>query len=145
VKRTRLYRKSRLRRKGIVNKPYIPKHDPGRLAFRIAVLAKGGCVLAGREGHICSGPLDPHHVVEKATLRKRGLVSELWNPDNGIAVCRKAHDDHTTRFRPLPADVLPAEAHEFAARLGLTHLIDRIYPRPAEDTQPTKGTDLSAA
>jgi hypothetical protein len=49
VKRTRLYRKSRLRRKGIVNKPYVPKHDPGRLAFRIAVLAKGGCVLAGRE------------------------------------------------------------------------------------------------
>jgi hypothetical protein len=108
VKRTRLYRKSRLRRKGIVNKPYVPKHDPGRLAFRIAVLAKGGCVLAGREGHVCSGPLDPHHVVEKATLRKRGLVSELWNPDNG--------DRGLPEGSRRPHDPVPAATRRRAAR-----------------------------
>ena len=76
----------------------------------------------------CLGPVQPHHVVEAKTLKKRGLREYLYDVRNRLPVCEWRHEQHTTRFKPIPRSLIPSSAEEFAAELGLTYLLDRYYP-----------------
>lgn len=56
-------------------------------------------VIGPKVGHVCSGPLDPHHIVPVA----RDVTLRL-DPENLAVVCRVGHDwihDH-----PIPAKLL---------------------------------------
>jgi hypothetical protein len=119
VKRTALKRKA----------PRVYK-NPGRLLFRVHVLALGYCLMDGYSDEDCGGPLDPHHVIAKQALKKHGLSSQLWNADNGIPLCRRHHERHETAVERVPKALLPLKAILFAQFFGLEHLLDR-YPEAA--------------
>jgi hypothetical protein len=38
---------------------------------------------------------------------------------------------HHARFELVPFDRLPRDVHDFAAELGITWLLERLYTRPA--------------
>lgn len=88
----------------------------------------GPCVVCPAEGGVCSGPVQGHHVVAQQTLRKRGLVGSLMDVRNRLPVCERRHAQHTTGFRPIPRELLPASVFEFAGEHGLGWYIDRHYP-----------------
>lgn len=87
----------------------------------------GACALVGTT--VCSGPLQGHHVVERRALKRRGLEEHLWDKRNRMSLCERHHARHTTAVERIPYSAVPAEAHEFAAELGLTYLIDRYYKK----------------
>jgi hypothetical protein len=79
--------------------------------------------------------LEAHHVVSKQKLKEiiktRGLdkTTVLWDTRNRLWVCgRPCHENHTTRFRPIPFSKVPRSALVFAAEYGLTYVIERDYP-----------------
>jgi hypothetical protein len=79
-------------------------------------------------GHgICRGPVQGHHAIEKQALKRRGLHRHLDDLRNRVPVCEHRHEQHTTRAKPIPRDVLPASVFEFAKELGLSWWIDRHY------------------
>lgn len=82
----------------------------------------GRCVVTGEKAEEC------HHVLSQMALKKRGLHAHLWDARNGIALTTRIHARHTTRIAPIPLDLLPKPALEFARELGLEHLIERAYP-----------------
>lgn len=92
--------------------------------------------------------LDPHHVIPARAIRrylrsyfsgmsgwqmthdeKEGLrVRLLFNPENGVALCRDCHEAHECGAERVPRALVPGSAVRFAAQLGLGYLIDRLYP-----------------
>lgn len=89
-----------------------------------AVEPVSACMVHG----ICRGPVQGHHAIEKQALKRRGLHRFLDDTRNRVPVCEHRHEQHTTRFKPIPRWVLPASVFEFANELGLGWLIDRDYP-----------------
>ena len=87
----------------------------------------GSCQVCRYETQSCFGPIQPHHVIEAKTLKKRGLHEHLYDVRNRLPVCEWRHEQHTTRFKPIPRRLIPASAEEFAEELGLTYLLDRYY------------------
>ena len=81
-----------------------------------------------REGPQCDGRLDLHHVIYQQTLRKHGHAGLTGDFRNMVVLCRFHHEQHHSRFRPIPAALLPEEAWEFADELGLTWWVERFYP-----------------
>jgi hypothetical protein len=63
------------------------------------------CAVCGKRA------VDPHHVLAKQHLRryekKMGVPvgSLVWDPDNGLPLCRGCHDNHETGHRRIPRDV----------------------------------------
>lgn len=53
-----------------------------------------------------------------------------WDPRNGMPLCRRCHDLHTTAARRIPRRRLPASAWEFAQELGERFVarLERTYP-----------------
>lgn len=90
------------------------------------------CILAGAPDHECEGPVDPHHVIPRSRLRREGLGTHEWDRRNRAPACRKAHEEHHTRKRPLPRAVLPGCAIEFAFEHDLLGYIERVYPTTEE-------------
>lgn len=88
----------------------------------------GPCRVCYQLGLACSGPVQGHHVLTQQALRKRGFEEFLWDKRNRLATCEGAHMRHHTRIRPIPRELLPDSAFEFAAELGLTWLLERVYP-----------------
>jgi hypothetical protein len=74
--------------------------------FRAAVLRGSPCLGCGARAD------DPHHVVYQQHLRQRHLP--LWDPRDGIALCRRCHEAHHNRSQPIACSVLPDAALEFA-------------------------------
>jgi HNH endonuclease len=104
--------------------------------FDRAVLAKGECVLA--DGRIdAHGPLrDAHHIIRKQTLRahastmtEQDRMELLWDPRNGVPVCRKHHEQLTTAYRRLTRAQVPPEVWHFAEEHGLVHALERELAR----------------
>jgi hypothetical protein len=56
------------------------------------------------------------------------LADLLWDSANALPLCRDCHDANHTRSRPVPRHLIPEQAWEFAAELGLTHVLTRLYP-----------------
>jgi hypothetical protein len=92
----------------------------------------GACAVCPAEGVACRGPVQSHHLIAKGALKRRHLDEHLWDKRNRLAVCEWRHEQHTTRFKPIPRELLPPAVWEFAEELGLTYLIERAYP-PEED------------
>jgi hypothetical protein len=114
------------------------------LAFERAVKAAGRCAACGRRARSRRAELDAHHVVPKEILkrveRERRLApgTLVWDPANGIALCseqteERCHARHTLAVRRVPRSRLPNRALRFAAKLGLSHVIERHYP---DDLRP---------
>lgn len=98
------------------------------------------CVADGRERD-AHPEHDPHHVLPQRVIRryvrslrlpvedaKRLLRSLLWDPRNGICLDRRCHDKHESGFRPVPRELIPAKAFQFARELGLDWWLEKHYP-----------------
>lgn len=87
----------------------------------------GACTICPAEGGECAGPVQGHHAIDKQALKRRGLHRYLWDLRNRVPVCRHRHEQHTTRVKPIPRELLPASVFEFASELALTWWVDRRY------------------
>jgi hypothetical protein len=87
------------------------------------------------------GRRDAHHVLPARYIRRyvrslrlpaeeafKLLVSLLYDPRNGICLCRRCHDKHETGFRRVPRALIPTKAVQFAREIGLDWYIDKTYP-----------------
>lgn len=83
--------------------------------------------LPGGLQRVCDGPVQGHHVVEKQTLKRRGLTAELWNLDNLLGVCERAHRRHTARVEKIPRSLLSPAHERFAVEHGLVDVLERAY------------------
>lgn len=90
------------------------------------------CAVCGRKW-----PLESHHVTPQQLLRRvareRGLYAPALLSDarNRLVLCsgpQSCHARHEAAFRRVPRGLVPAEALEFAADLGLEWYIERTYP-----------------
>jgi hypothetical protein len=82
------------------------------------------CMVHG----ICVGPVQGHHAIEKQALKRRGLHRFLDDLRNRVPVCEHRHEQHTSRVKPIPRELLPSSVFEFARELGLTWWLDKHYP-----------------
>lgn len=116
-----------------------------RAAFKWSTCNAGGwaCVMDGRGP--CGGPLEAHHVTTKEAIKRyarskrldrRSTVALLWDPSNGLAICDRHHDRHTTAHQRIPLALVPAGALTFARTLGLDYLLDRTYDTTTEGDRP---------
>jgi hypothetical protein len=99
--------------------------------FRSTVDRKARCVVCGkdkREARAAGTRLQAHHVLSQQALKRRGLHELLWDPRNGVPTCEyPCHSNHTSAYRRIPRAVLPPNAEEFAAELGLQHILEAQY------------------
>ncbi len=101
-----------------------------RLRFKVVVLAlDGGCVVHDDPLDCSPGPLplEVHHVVSRQQLRKAGRTDLWWSPENGIAICARAHRRHTLAVERIPRHRLPDRCVEFAREHGFAYLLARYY------------------
>jgi hypothetical protein len=94
---------------------------------------KGRCEVCG-EAPAPGDRLEGHHVLPQQKIKRIvGSVSleRLTDLRNHLACCKRCHDGHTSRLRPIPRHVLSATAFEFAAELGLTWHVEKSYPEVA--------------
>lgn len=66
-------------------------------------------------------------MIEKKTLKKRGLKHLLWDTDNGLCACERAHRRHTNRSQPIERCLLRPENDAFAFKHDLVDVLDRVY------------------
>lgn len=117
MKRSPLQRKTRLRR---------GRRKP--VGVIVADIWRDGlhrerCVVCGTRSN-----LDGHHVVPRRVLIRNGFADFVMDRRNRAAACRRCHESHECRHRPILRGELPASVFEFAAELRLEWYIDRHYP-----------------
>lgn len=99
--------------------------------FTKAVLAKGGCILDWVQGMPCNGECDAHHVIPKQRLRQLPYRSDLerieivWDPRNGVPVCRAHHFALSVGAWRFTPDRLPPEVGEFARDHDIEWALER--------------------
>ena len=93
-------------------------------------------------GHV-KPDMDPHHVLPKQWLAKvektlkleRGSL--MWDPDNGIALCRECHDRHELAHKRIPRWKLPHRCWLFVAKvdalLGTQEATARMVVYPMDE------------
>lgn len=138
-RRAPLARRTPLRRVALHRRPATPDGDRAlkeTFRWRVCQTTAFRCLI-DRSGASCSGPLDAHHVTPKRALKRyaktsrldrRATLALLWNPANGVPVCRRHHDEHERARRRIPRELLPAAAVAFARALELEPLLERTYP-----------------
>lgn len=120
-----------------------------REEFKRAVFARHSaglpyarCIRTFMAGHSCEGPLDAHHVIRAQTLRAHTstlpedeALRIVYDPRNGVLVCRRLHAPLTTKYAHLKARDLSACHFEFAFEHGLEWALERELhgPRPFDD------------
>jgi len=112
-------------------KPLSAAEKRAKEAYEETVLGRGnGCVMAPESP--CDGPLDAHHVLSKqflkahvSTLEEQAGLAIIWDPANGVKVCRKHHGLLTTKARRLTRAMVPQDVWDFAAANGLVWLLQR--------------------
>lgn len=139
-----LQRRTGLKRSGSLKqrrRRETPAEREARLAFNEIVLAQeGGCFFADfteageprRPGHVCSGDLDAHHLVEKQWIRRffgdlpgDELLAILFAPIIGAPLCRAAHEPVTRRMARIYFDELDSDLIDECRR------IDERYALPS--------------
>lgn len=129
---TPIERKSRIRKgtKGF-------RRYEGQEGFREAVLKRDGlsrpCVVGcGRVA------VEAHHIVYKRTLsnfldlydiEEYPLERQVTDPRNGLPLCRHCHDNHHNASQPIPRELIPEVAWDFARELRLDWWLERHYPK----------------
>lgn len=114
-----------LKRSALKRKPPKPRGDIVGYIWRRDL---GPCAVCVHEGGTCRGQVQAHHVISQECLRKHGFSTRLMDLRNRLPVCEHRHEQHTNRFRPIPRELLPASAFEFADETGLGWWLDRQYP-----------------
>lgn len=136
MKRTPMKRK----RKGVTPKELRELIARLRHEFHRAVTV-GPCVMCANEQMSAEIKRDfaedlarreAHHVLPKQDLKKERGITELdprmWDPDDGVCLCRYHHPRHEHCVQRLPRRLVPPAAVKFAAALELVWLLDREYP-----------------
>jgi hypothetical protein len=116
-------------------KPLSNAEKEARERFREEVLSTFRCFLKGVDGN-CEGPSDAHHVIRAQLLRTHALtltneekIALVWDPRNGVAVCRRHHDlIHGLNPRGVFREEVPESVERFARDNGLEHILDRECP-----------------
>lgn len=88
------------------------------------------CMVCPAEGGECDGPIQGHHVVAQEQLKRRGLArlaETLWDLRNKLDVCRRRHDLHTRAVKPIPLELVPPAALEFAVEHRLDWWVEKHY------------------
>lgn len=118
----------------------LPVVKEARDEFKRAVFARDDrrCFLKRWHRHKCSPVLDAHHVLRVQVLyehfRDAGLTDAEWaallyDPDNGLTVCRFAHDQLTARHWVIHHEQLPDHVRYFADSNGIPpHKLERECP-----------------
>jgi len=108
-----------------------------REMFKLQVCHPGAVCAVVDDGP-CEGELQSHHVVSQQWLRKRfaefgpvGLALMLWEPANGMPLCRRHHDRHTLATRRVPLSALTPEHCEFIHNVGADLHVERTYRKEA--------------
>lgn len=86
------------------------------------------CIGEGIPGHVCEFPMQAMHVVPKAALKRRGLKHLFWEIENAVNGCYPLHRRHDNWAEKIDRDLLPLRCVEWAARHGLTEVLDRHWP-----------------
>lgn len=131
MKRTALKRRTRLRAHKPLKTSRIrlrTRRRPQLVDSAIWRRDLGPCVVCPGEGGQCRGPVQGHHAIAKSKLRQLGLIAACMDLRNRVPVCEHRHEQHTTGYRPIPRELLPASVFEFADELGLGWYVDRHYP-----------------
>lgn len=96
-----------------------------------------GCHNCTPEERDPNEPVDSHHVVSQADLKRIGrdrrwpkvrLLRVLTDPRNSMLVCARCHHQHTINFKPLRREALRPYAWDFARELGLVEKVRAEYP-----------------
>jgi hypothetical protein len=109
--------------------------------FRETVLSSPCLFAQTRHNHDCDGPLDPHHVLRQSYLRTHFSTfgdakwERVHDPQNGVPLCRAAHDAITTRADWIMKHELPARVVDFAEDWGLGWLLEREVPSLASSAR----------
>jgi hypothetical protein len=103
--------------------------------WKLAV-CRGGCVMcrafpvaelaATRQADLRR--IEGHHVIAKRHLRREGFGGRLWDIRNGMGLCAYHHARHENWTQRVPFELVPYDAFEFAAEVGLDWIIEREYP-----------------
>jgi hypothetical protein len=107
---------------------YPPKRRHGEIVSAIWRRDLGGCIVCPFEGGTCAGPVEAHHLIPAAVLRKHGLAAFLMDVRNRAAVCSHRHEQITSAYKPFPVALLSDVFFEFAADAGLMWWVDRHFP-----------------
>jgi hypothetical protein len=109
-----------------------PPKETGELVNYIWRRDLGPCVVCPFEGGECAGAVQGHHIVPKELLKKRGFGAHLMDLRNRLSVCQRRHAQHTNKFKPIPRELLSAQAFEFAHELALGWYLEKHYPTASE-------------
>lgn len=99
--------------------------------FRTAAVMQERCAGCGR---LVLDQGEAHHAIPKASLRDLfpNRPELIWDPRNAVLLCREVcHPRHHLRFEPLGREKLPAPVVDFARELGITWLLEKLYPLEA--------------
>lgn len=117
MKRTALKRKTGLKRGSGIKRGAGLKQTRRRKVdqvkrdlFREAAQAQKCCQVSNS-----GGPWDPHHVIEKQEIRKRG--GDIWDTRNALRISERVHSQHTLAVKRIPIKKLRDENIEFAFEL----------------------------
>jgi len=104
-------------------KPESAAAKRARQDFTIEVLQKGPCWIQNVIPHVCSGPLDACHFIDKSWLKKHaaftlrldiaGQLACVWDPRNGAPGCRTGHGMLDSGFHPVSFELLPESVFDF--------------------------------
>ena len=103
-------------------KPPLPPEERVRAHDWWVAVAKGKPCVVCRS----TRGVQAHHVIEKQVVKRAG--GDVWDKRNGIALCVRDHERHTSAYRRVPRYLVPAAAWEFARELRLERLIKDQYP-----------------
>lgn len=84
----------------------------------------------------CDGPVQAAHVISKQTLKRHGHGDKVWDPRNAIGACYKAHRRSDAGLERFPRRVFGPEVFEFAEEVGLSWMLDKLYPRRIDEGWP---------
>jgi len=133
-----------------------PKAKPKRLSaaeraahrhFQSAVLAYPCYLLGRREGHVCEGRKDPHHLLPARAIRQHfmgrdeaELLAVLYAPAIGCPLCRRAHDLVEAGIERIWWEELTPECIELATSVGMEGRLRLACPeRPRSERRRMLG------
>lgn len=123
ARRTPLARVSLLRR----SKAKVQTRIPKIVQLEVAERSSGRCIVCARSwGN--GVRLERHHILPQSLFPGLALVAE-----NLVLACVACHANHTSRFRPIPRECLPACSVALALEHSAqaTAYLHRTYPREA--------------
>jgi hypothetical protein len=111
-----------------------------------------------RPDHICTYPLDAHHIIPKGWIKRElsslpadELVELAWNPLIGAPLCRGAHEAVERGVADIYRDELNPDLIAYCERFDAAHpdqrsLIEQLVSRcPKRDLQPPRKDNHEAA